>query len=143
MSVVNVSPIEAYESLASERSSVLVDVRTRAEWSFVGVPDLSEIGKDVILVEWRAFPTMTVNQEFVSQLLGQMADEDTEQAFFICRSGVRSHEAAHAVTDALAATNRHITCVNVAEGFEGDIGVNGHRGEQNGWKARSLPWLQS
>ncbi|MGE0096622.1 MAG: rhodanese-like domain-containing protein, partial [Alphaproteobacteria bacterium] len=35
--------------LARDPNSVLVDVRSQAEWSFVGVPDLSSLGKKVAL----------------------------------------------------------------------------------------------
>ncbi|MEM7686023.1 MAG: rhodanese-like domain-containing protein, partial [Pseudomonadota bacterium] len=34
-------------------------------------------------------------------------------------------------------------CTNVAEGFEGDLDADGHRGTINGWKAHGLPWRQS
>ena len=54
-----------------ERSeeSVLIDVRTQAEWGFVGVPDLAEVGRSTILVEWAGFPGMSRNPRFVTQVI--------------------------------------------------------------------------
>ena len=40
----DLSPTQAYQLLSDEPEAVLVDVRTRAEWSYVGVPDLSASG---------------------------------------------------------------------------------------------------
>lgn len=135
-------PVSAWKVLESEPDSALVDVRTRAEWSFVGTPDLSPIGKEVILLEWRQFPQLTVNPAFVDQLLSRL-DPLPGQILFICRSGGRSMEAAQAVADRLATLGIPARCVNVVEGFEGQLDAEGHRGTVNGWKARGLPWRQS
>ena len=51
---------EAFHRLASESSSVLIDVRTQAEWGYVGVPDLSELGKTPLFLEWQSYPAMQV-----------------------------------------------------------------------------------
>jgi len=37
----DISAAEAWEKLAADSRAQLVDVRTLAEWNFVGVPDLS------------------------------------------------------------------------------------------------------
>ena len=37
----DVPPREAYAALAADDDAVLVDVRTSAEWNYVGLPDLS------------------------------------------------------------------------------------------------------
>ena len=47
---------EVWARLRSDANAVLVDVRTRAEWAFVGLPDLADIGKRVMTVEWQTFP---------------------------------------------------------------------------------------
>ncbi len=44
----DVSVEEAWARLTSETDTILIDVRTRAEWSFVGLPDLSNLGKQVV-----------------------------------------------------------------------------------------------
>jgi rhodanese-related sulfurtransferase len=118
----------------------LVDVRTSAEWAFVGLPDLSSIGKRPVLVEWLDFPGNNLNQAFVAQLSDALtktgANKDTE-LFFLCRSGGRSLSAARAM--AAAGYSR---CRNVADGFEGPLDPNRHRGSHRGWKAKGLPWVQ-
>jgi len=137
----DVDPAETWASLASDARAVLVDVRTRAEWAFVGLPALAAIGKQPITLEWQVFPTMAVNSDFVAVL-----DEALKTAgfssdiaiYFLCRSGHRSRFAAAAMT--AAGWSR---CYNVAEGFEGGLDGEGHRGRVNGWKARGLPWTQT
>lgn len=46
---------------------MLVDVRTSAEWKWVGVPDLTELGRDVVYVEW-VRSTGERNGEFLEEL---------------------------------------------------------------------------
>ena len=36
---------EVWARLEKDPGSVLIDVRTRAEWTFVGLPDLEKIGR--------------------------------------------------------------------------------------------------
>ena len=131
-------PVErAWSILQDEPDAALIDVRTDAEWSFVGVPDLSDIGKQPLLVSWQWFPDMAVNTEFVKTLRGAGLAPDAAN-LFICRSGARSRAAALAM--AAAGFSR---CYNVAEGFEGDKDSRQHRGATSGWKATGLPWIQS
>ena len=116
-----------------------VDVRTRAEWSFVGVPDLSAAGKEPVLMEWQLFPTMSLNPGFAADLssaLGQA--RKNAPVLFLCRSGARSRAAAIAMTGV-----GFSRCFNILGGFEGDLDGMKHRGRQNGWKAADLPWVQS
>ena len=135
-----VSVEDAWARLSSDAGSVLIDVRTVAEWSYVGVPDLGSIGKKPLLVEWQTFPTNQVNAAFVDQvkeaLKGLGADQTTE-LFFLCRSGVRSLRSAEAMTDA-----GFTRCRNVVDGFEGPLDPARHRGQLGGWKAKGLPWMQ-
>jgi rhodanese-related sulfurtransferase len=141
--VAEVLPHEAWECLQTEPNTVLVDVRTRAEWSYVGVPDLDGIGKQLVRVEWLAFPDMTVNPGFTGELFSSFGDRFPEKIFFICRSGVRSLDAAEYVADVLSEIGRKARCFNVEEGFEGDLDGDRHRGAVGGWKKRGLPWRQS
>ena len=115
----------------------LVDVRTHAEWSYVGVPDLRETGQDLLTVEWVRYPDGAPNTAFVEQLrAGVGAPEPDTTLVFLCRSGVRSIAAARAAT---AAGFAH--CYNVLDGFEGGLDDAGHRGG-TGWRADGLPWRQ-
>ncbi len=141
--VTEVLPRDAWESLKAEPNTVLVDVRTKAEWSFVGFPDLDDFDKKVIRIEWLAFPEMSVNPEFTGELFSRFGDRFPDKIFFICRSGVRSQDAAEYVTDVLGEIGRKTLCINVAEGFEGELDADKHRGNLNGWKNSGLPWRQS
>ncbi len=136
-------PAAAWAELSANKKTLLVDVRTRPEWSFVGVPDLQSAQAGMMLSEWRQFPGMGINAEFSATLLADFGPEIPEIIYFICRSGARSMEAARSVAEALNAQGKSVECVNVAEGFEGDVDQDGHRGKRNGWKARGLPWRQT
>ena len=131
----DVSPSEAFAGLQAEDDAVLVDVRTAAEWSYVGLPDLSQIGKGVVFVEWQRFPDGTLNEGFVGQLREAGVGEGVP-VYFLCRSGVRSAAAAKAVTAAGLGP-----AFNVVDGFEGPLGQGGHR-DVAGWKVAGLPWRQ-
>jgi rhodanese-related sulfurtransferase len=137
----DISAREAYSLLEKERSAVLVDVRTKAEWNYVGVPDLSDLGKRAVLIEWQEFPTMQVNTNFARQLEELLREADVRSdapVLFVCRSGVRSRAAAVAMT-----TAGRTHCFNIAGGFEGPLDDKKQRGAVEGWKAEGLPWTQS
>jgi rhodanese-related sulfurtransferase len=131
----NVEPLEAYAALQADADAVLVDVRTSAEWSYVGLPDLSQIGKRVIPLEWQRFPDGALNTGFVEQLREVGIAEGTP-IYFLCRSGVRSAAAAGVATAAGLGP-----AYNVSDGFEGPLDHDGHR-TVAGWKAAGLPWRQ-
>jgi rhodanese-related sulfurtransferase len=57
-------PTEAWELLKAEPAAQLVDVRTRPEWTFVGIPDLDSIGKKPVLLAWQDYPAMQINPTF-------------------------------------------------------------------------------
>ena len=137
-----VNPDEAYQIMREESSARLIDVRTRAEWGFVGVPDLDQLRHETIFVEWASWPDMSVNPRFVAEVLEAVGD-DPGTLLFLCRSGARSLRAATVVSDKLAQSEWRGRCLNVAEGFEGDLNAEGHRASHNGWKVRGLAWRQS
>ena len=137
----DIPPQEAWDLLTTTASAQLVDVRTLAEWSFVGLPDLIGLGRQVHCIEWQSFPEMALNPAFASQAAAAVtaagADKQTP-VLMLCRSGARSRAAAIALT-ALGFTRAY----NVAGGFEGDPDGERHRGQRNGWKADGLPWRQN
>jgi len=124
------TPREAFEFWQESKGAQLVDVRTRAEFDWIGrVPGAIEI-------EFSLYPGNARNPEFVAQLEG-VADKNAP-VMFLCRSGGRSHHAALLATQA-----GYTECYNVLEGFEGDRDANGHRKTVGGWCAAGLPWVQS
>jgi rhodanese-related sulfurtransferase len=134
--VPDVSPRAAWQELAQDESAMLVDCRTDAEWNFVGIPDLSEFQKQAVLIPWQVYPSMQVNGAFAEHLRRAGATPETK-LFFICRSGARSLAAGQAAQAA-----GFPSAFNVADGFEGPVDAEGHRGTVAGWKADGLPWLQ-
>ena len=123
-------PQEAYELMQKAPGAKLVDVRTQAEWNYVGrIPNSVQI-------EWQTYPASQPNPNFLNELLAQ-ADKQAV-VMFLCRSGARSHAAA-----AVAAQAGYSHSYNVLQGFEGDKDANGHRNSVGGWRVAGLPWVQS
>ena len=127
---------EAWEMLEQDPAAALVDVRTDAEWAFVGVPDLSALEKRPVLVSWQTYPDLQRNPRFEQEIVAKGLDRE-QTLLLICRSGQRSRHAAMAL-DA-AGFGR---CYNVSDGFEGPHDERRHRGTVGGWKAADLPWTQ-
>lgn len=133
--------LAAWALLEADPKAQLVDVRTMAEWHFVGLPDLGSLDRRVLTVEWQSYPSMAVNPDFATQagelLAGQGAEADSP-VLLLCRSGARSRAAAVALTKA-----GFTKAYNVAGGFEGDLDAQHRRATRSGWKASGLPWRQS
>ncbi|MFO7188489.1 MAG: rhodanese-like domain-containing protein [Pseudomonadota bacterium] len=126
-----VTPPQAYTVLQHVPNARLVDVRTQAEWNWVGyIPGSLQI-------EWNTWPAGTRNPAFAETLQREVPDKSTP-LLFICRSGARSHAAA-----ALAAELGYTNVYNVLEGFEGDKNDAGQRNTVGGWRYHGLPWKQS
>jgi rhodanese-related sulfurtransferase len=123
-------PVEAFELLQKAPGAKLVDVRTRAEWDYVGrIPG-------AVQIEWQSYPDGRLNPQFLGELQAQVDRESL--VMFICRSGARSHAAAAAATQA-----GYTQCFNVLEGFEGNKDAQGQRNTTGGWRVAGLPWVQS
>ncbi len=136
----DVSVLEVWKRLEADKKAQLVDVRTRPEWAFVGVPDMSPLGRRVVMQEWQTYPDSRVDAGFQERLSGVLTAAGVEKdadLFFICRTGGRSRMAA----EAMAAAG-YARCHNVAEGFEGPLDSDRHRGKLAGWKSAGLPWVQ-
>ena len=131
-----ITPTQAWQRLSREENAKLVDVRTQAEWSFVGVPDLASLEKQVLLISWQVFPSMDRNGAFAAQLENHGVRKD-DVVLLLCRSGVRSKAAAEFLT-----AQGYQAAWNVTDGFEGPHDGNKHRGGQAGWKFSGLPWAQ-
>ncbi len=131
----DVTPQQTYAALRDDPSALLVDVRTRAEWTYVGLPDLTGLGRQVLTIEWQSFPDGARNHGFLDRLTEAGATEG-RPVYFLCRSGVRSAAAAE-----LATAQGLGPAYNVSDGFEGPHDEHGHRAVA-GWKADGLPWRQ-
>lgn len=132
----DLTPEEAWSLLKSDSDAILVDVRTAAEWSYVGVPDLSAIGREPVFAQWLLAPAMSENPNFFDELNARGVTPD-KAAIFICRTINRSPKAARALT-----AKGFPRCYFLLEGFEGSLDESNHRGARDGWKAAGLPWIQ-
>ena len=132
----NLLPKMAVDRLQNNPQALFVDVRSKAEYKYVGFPENS------ILIPWIDDPDWEPNPEAFSDAVMQELDgrenlSDTE-IILICRSGFRSNEALKCLE------NKGFTQVShVASGFEGDLDENDHRGNLNGWRHDGMPWSQS
>jgi rhodanese-related sulfurtransferase len=132
----DITPLEAWKLLSDNPDAVLVDVRTDAEWRFVGVPDLSSLGREVVFIEWNSSDGRR-NENFLTELQDQVPTAQGERpVVFLCRSGNRSIGAAEVATEAGITPS-----YNVLDGFEGQLNAHDHRGD-SGWRAVGLPWKQ-
>ncbi len=123
-------PLEVHTLMQNVPGAKLIDVRTQAEWDYVGhVPES-------VLIEWNTYPSGQRNPRFVEQLQARVARTEAP-VMFLCRSGARSHHAAVAATQA-----GYPNSYNVLEGFEGEKDPRGHRGTVGGWRFAGLPWVQ-
>jgi len=135
-SVNRVDPLQAHAQIAADPLAVLIDVRSRMEFDYVGHP----IG--ALHVPWKEFPEWRVNTGFVDavrELLGAdggVASVD-RPVYLLCRSGARSLAAGEELV------RRGFRRVyNIEEGFEGEKDAENHRSTISGWRFRGLPWEQ-
>jgi len=125
-----VTPGEAWELMQNAPGTRLVDVRSHAEWQWVGrLPQAVEI-------EWMCWPERHQNPNFLAEMSTQVDKE--AMVLFLCRSAQRSHLAA-----ILATENGWNSCYNILQGFEGEKDANGQRSRVSGWRKAGLPWSQS
>ncbi len=132
----DVSVRQAWDMLEKDAGAVLVDVRTDPEWRYVGLPDLSELDKRTVCVNWQTYPDLELNPVFAEDIEARGIGPD-RTLLIMCRSGARSRDAAVALT-----ARGYTHCYNVAGGFEGPHDADRHRGARDGWKAAGLPWRQ-
>lgn len=137
MPVKDISPQQAWEILSDNPSTVLLDVRTRVEYEYVGH------ALNSLNIPWVEAPSWQIDPDFVEKVRMVLKREEQQPLestaiLAICRSGKRSK----AALQALAEEGFNVL-YNIEEGFEGDLDENGHRNTINGWRFAGLPWRQS
>ena len=68
LSIKNITSIECFNKLSEISNSYLIDIRTKPEWEFIGVPDLSSLNKKTIFISWNMYPEMKINSLFENQI---------------------------------------------------------------------------
>jgi rhodanese-related sulfurtransferase len=127
----DLNPRQSWEFMQQHSQAVMIDVRTRMEHGFVGHPP------GAVPIPWKEFPDWQVNPDFVEEVRKVAPDYNTP-LFLLCRSGQRSLDAAKALEAA-----GYTQLFNIAEGFEGPLDADKHRGMLGGWRFQGLPWEQS
>ena len=137
--VKDVSPREAFELVQSDDNAVILDVRSKVEFDYVGHP------QGAVHVAWQEYPDWQADADFAHKARLKLAEasgtanpESDLTVLTICRSGGRSRAAAQALLDA-----GFSRVMNISEGFEGDRDANRHRGTRGGWRFHGLPWEQT
>lgn len=140
---------EAYQLMQKESDKTLfVDVRTRAEVNFLGMPTVADANIPYMkLSEWYAWDEkkkqfkMELNDQFLPSIKERLAAKgltENDKIVFICRSGSRSAAAAN-----LLAKAGYKNVYSIVDGYEGDKAKQGpNKGQRvvNGWKNNGLPW---
>lgn len=137
--------VEAYAFIQAHELEVLfVDVRTRSEVTFIGIPTL--VDTNVPYKEegnWKNWDEMgktfalVVNNHFITAIDQRLQEKSlTRQSpiILMCRSGIRSAEAVNVLSKA-----GYTHVYSIIDGFEGDSNAQGQR-VINGWKNSNLPW---
>lgn len=141
----DITPTGAYNLTASSSDVYIVDVRTIAEWTWVGHPGVNKInegaklkGKVVnISVMIDINNELVDNPFFIKSVKKMFHDKENVTLITMCRSGGRSVTAANAL-EAAGFTN----VMNMVTGFEGGKDANGYR-TKNSWKVDGLPYNNS
>ena len=139
---------QAYELKTKQEDDVLfVDVRTRPELEFVGVPDIIDVNIPYAfndLEQWDSEKNRfkkKLNRNFIAALdanLKKKGLDKNSKIIFMCRAGRRSALASNLIHE-FGYTNVY----SVIDGFEGDKIEDGpEKGKRklNGWKNSGLPW---
>lgn len=130
-----IDPGAAKAILDQDPRALLIDVRSKVEFEYVG----HALG--AVHVAWKEFPEWKENPDFVAAVGAAAAacgdDSKDRPLLLICRSGARSLKAAECLRK-----HGYTRLYNVDEGFEGDKDAERHRGNINGWRYRGLPWEQ-
>ncbi|MBE9504120.1 MAG: rhodanese-like domain-containing protein [Proteobacteria bacterium] len=121
---------EAYKMvMENPKDAFIVDVRTRAEYEFVGHPDLPNGVPNIPL---KFYPGWKVNANFVKNAEERYSKDVT--LIMLCRSGGRAKVAAKLLLDAGFKKVLYMT-----DSFEGSKDEKGHR-TVSGWKVNGLPY---
>ena len=131
--VAEVNPKQAWNILREKPTAILLDVRSKVEFDYVGHP----VG--AVHVPIQEAPDWHTDPDFAQKVIERLGESSRDITILtICRSGKRSMLAAQ-----LLEAQGYKHTANIAEGFEGDLDENHHRGNVNGWRFHGLPWEQT
>lgn len=139
---------QAYDMTKNNKKALFVDVRTRSEINFLGMPTLADANVPYMRMnEWYAWNEkkqsfkLDVNSDFEKDIAARLKAKSLSKSdliILICRSGSRSAKAANLLADM-----GYKKVYTVVDGYEGDkVKVGEFKGMRmkNGWKQAKLPW---
>lgn len=137
----DIAPDAAYTLASTNANVYILDVRTNAEWQWVGHPGKNKLeegdgleGKVVnISYQIENKGSMIVNPSFLNEVNEIFGANPEAVLITMCRSGSRSAKA----SAALEAAGYRV--LNLAAGFEGGKDAAGYR-TRSGWKVEGLPY---
>jgi len=140
----SVTPAEAYTLATSDPNVYILDVRTLAEWQWVGHPGKNKLGEGAALAgkvvnisyQIENKGTMIVNPSFLNEINELFGGNPDAVLIAMCRSGQRSSAAAAVLEGA------GYLVLNMVNGFEGGTDARGYR-KVSGWTNNGLPYTYS
>jgi rhodanese-related sulfurtransferase len=126
--------------LEKDANTVLIDVRSEKELSYIGYPDLESLGKDVVFIEWTQTFFKNSKRIFLDKFTDHFSHKNKRSYIFICRSGIRSNLAALTVEESVESGNDGSKFFNIVDGFEGNTNISNIPIRENGWKVSGKPW---
>jgi rhodanese-related sulfurtransferase len=139
----NIYPGSAYDMAVHNPNAYILDVRTEAEWQWVGHPGPNLLGEGTKLLnkvvnisyEIEKDGVLIVNEDFIKDVINAFGNKHNAVLITICRSGARSAKAA-ALLEAAGYRGR---VYNTLTGFEGAADSRGYR-IVGGWVFDGLPY---
>lgn len=141
LAVENIDPSSAYALAASDPNVYILDVRSAAEWQWVGHPGKNKAGAGAGLagkvvniayqIDYKG--EFVVNPSFLTDVAEIFGSTPNVTLITMCRSGHRSSLSA-ALLEAAG-----YRVMNMVTGFEGGTDASGYR-TVNGWKMLGLPY---
>jgi rhodanese-related sulfurtransferase len=137
-----ISSDDAYEMATTDANAYILDIRSEAEWIYVGHPgpNRQDEGEDlagkVVNISYKIWKKKLFieNPSFVSDVKDLFEDKENIILIVMCRSGKRSKDAASALEVA-----GYINVYNMTTGFQGERDQYGYR-TLNGWVIDELPY---
>lgn len=140
---------QAFDMVSAKKKKILfVDIRTRSEVNFLGMPTLADANVPYMQMnDWYAWNEkkksfkLDVNNDFASDIEARLKEKSlskSDTVILMCRSGSRSAKAVN-----LLATLGYKKVYTVVDGYEGDkVKTGKFKGMRmkNGWKQAKLPW---
>ena len=140
-SFVTITPQESYDIVTTDANAFLLDVRTAAEWKWVGHPGADQRGEGAalegkvinisLLITKKGL--FVVNRGFLRDVDEAFEDNPDVTLITMCRSGARGAAAAQILED------NGYDVMNMGEAFQGSADPGGYR-TINGWTNSGLPY---